>query len=189
MTQDKQESVEQIVDENFSFFTLKSKRKIAKALQSERSKADALREENERLRNRVNLLSVSANQIRDAYDNGLNAELKAELSTTKAQLEVCRVALESAAEYMSDACGCHDPGGCDVCPEGFPLDKARKALSTTQPLNSLRRLVEALEGYSSPHWTRIGGNDYVYSSLFEPGEKPWDSAEKALAEVKKEFGL
>lgn len=56
------------------------------------------RVEIERLNNRVNLLSVSANTIRDAYDNGLNAELKSQLATQTERIRELENKIE-AMEY------------------------------------------------------------------------------------------
>lgn len=63
---------------------------------------EELKRENEQLRNRVNLLSASANRIRDAYDNGLNAELKEEIASLKArviQLEGALIELKHLSHH------------------------------------------------------------------------------------------
>lgn len=57
------------------------------------SELEALKAENERLQNRVNLLSVSANTVRDAYDNGLNAELQSKITSLEKSLERAKEAL------------------------------------------------------------------------------------------------
>lgn len=59
--------------------------------------------ENKKLKNRVSLLSASANRVRAAYDGGLNAELKSENTRL-------REAIENAVEIATDP-GKEDPFG------------------------------------------------------------------------------
>ena len=63
-----------------------------------RQVVQGLSEENEKLKNRVNLLSVSANRIRDAYDNGLVADLTAKLSVAREALNNIKRTIEKESD-------------------------------------------------------------------------------------------
>lgn len=98
----------------------------------------------EKLTNRVNLLSVSANQIRDAYDNGLNAELKARIHTLEDGLEKAVEALELGAEIPTSKVLIEKQ--CTVCSEIIAWEGSEKPICVVcaceKALTTLNSLID-----------------------------------------------
>lgn len=111
------------------------------------------------------------------------SELRQELSTTKAQLAVCNSALEAIISSNGKSCAGASCGDCYKC-------YAIMASNSTQPLNSLRRLVEACESVSQiPELNMNNYNDEDVRNLQNDLLGVDRQVREALAEVKKEFGL
>lgn len=111
----------------------------------------------------------------------LNAELKElneELSTTKAQLAMCREAFEKVWHHAFTITQSAVPSDTKVALAQEVKDMTRQALSTAQPLDSLRRLVKVAE-YARAKWSAKHGKEWALTVELS----------EALADVKKDFGL